>query len=169
MNSRQHGRQGRVTCATPHTLECLTHQSSQPVLVSFQTREAGSMVPALRRISRALTGRLWGLQVDVTEWDDHRGALTVGEYMQPWLRGVSHRSREDPMANVTKEAKRRARRVLRRQQRTCLRCDRTFMSAGSHNRLCDACRGALAVASTPEEEYSMVFFKASSTGQETVI
>ena len=169
MNSRQHERQGQMTCATPLTLECLTHQSSQPILVSFQTREAGSTVPALRRISRALAGRLRVVHVNVTVRDDHRGALTVGEYMQPWLWGVSHCSREDPMADVTIEAKHRARRVLRQQQRLCLRCDRIFMLAGSHNRLCDTCRGALAVASTPEEEYSMVFFKASSTGQGTVI
>jgi hypothetical protein len=73
------------------------------------------------------------------------------------------------MANVSKRARHRPRGLLKRQQRACLRCDRTFISAGSHNRLCDACRGALAVASTPEEEYPIVFFKASSTGDRTLI
>jgi hypothetical protein len=256
MNIRQHGRHGRMACATPHTFECLPHQSSLPVLVCFQARKAGSMIPALRRSSRAFTGRPRVVHVNVTDYPnlaerfkvrvipilllfehgvpvrflvgillprfvfetvrklvdrplpvdlfclnsqratrsralDSRprdrdpppilgpltwrgagrssGALTVGGCRQLWLRGVSRRSWEGPMASARKEAKLPARRVLRRQQRTCLRCDRTFMSAGSHNRLCDPCRGVLTVASTPEEEYSMAFLKASSTGRRTEI
>jgi hypothetical protein len=44
------------------------------------------------------------------------------------------------------------------------RCDQAFMSVGPHNRLCDVCHGALAAASTPEEEHSVAFLRISSTG-----
>jgi len=30
----------------------------------------------------------------------------------------------------------------RPKQRTCMRCQKTFLSLGFHNRLCDCCRGA---------------------------
>ena len=30
---------------------------------------------------------------------------------------------------------------LQRRLRTCLRCDREFMSQGPHNRMCPRCRG----------------------------
>jgi Thioredoxin len=95
---------------------------------------------------------------------------TVGEAIQAWLRDTSHHRSENPMASMTKGAKQKSRRMFKRQQRACLRCDQAFMSAGPHNRLCDVCRGALAAASTPEEEHSVVFLKtSSSTGEGTLI
>jgi hypothetical protein len=48
-----------------------------------------------------------------------------------------------------------------RQQRTCLRCDRTFLSFGPHNRLCQACRETLEASSTPEEAYPLLLFRDS--------
>jgi hypothetical protein len=48
------------------------------------------------------------------------------------------------------------------QRKVCLRCDREFLSAGPHNRLCQACRDALAESSTPEEAYPLVFIRESA-------
>ena len=42
-----------------------------------------------------------------------------------------------------------------RKRRLCLRCDREFLSDGSHNRLCQPCREFLAEAPTTTEEYSL--------------
>jgi hypothetical protein len=36
-------------------------------------------------------------------------------------------------------------------KRDCLRCDRTFLSAGTHNRLCQPCREFLDINPTPVE------------------
>jgi predicted amidophosphoribosyltransferase len=63
------------------------------------------------------------------------------------------------MANVTKEATTGPRKRFRRQQRACLRCDRSFMSTGPHNRLCDTCRETLSSTSTPEDEYSILVLR----------
>jgi hypothetical protein len=41
------------------------------------------------------------------------------------------------------------------QERVCLRCDQTFLSQGSNNRLCPACREYIHAQPTPEEEYSL--------------
>ena len=49
-----------------------------------------------------------------------------------------------------------------KQQKACLRCDREFLSAGPHNRLCQGCREALAESSTPEETYPLVLIKESA-------
>jgi hypothetical protein len=40
--------------------------------------------------------------------------------------------------------------------RSCLRCDRRFLSEGHHHRLCKECRESMAREPTPEEEYSLV-------------
>jgi hypothetical protein len=48
-----------------------------------------------------------------------------------------------------------ARRRTRMQRRRCLRCDREFLSEGSHNRLCQPCREFLVVAPTPIDEYPL--------------
>jgi hypothetical protein len=50
-----------------------------------------------------------------------------------------------------------------KRQKACLRCDREFLSAGPHNRLCQACRDALAQSSTPEEAYPLAFRRESAT------
>lgn len=43
-----------------------------------------------------------------------------------------------------------------RKQRQCLRCQRTFLSEGWHNRLCTPCKEHLAVSPTPEVEHRVV-------------
>ena len=49
-----------------------------------------------------------------------------------------------------------------KQQKTCLRCDREFISLGPHNRLCQRCRNTLAESSTPEETYPLVLIRESA-------
>ena len=71
---------------------------------------------------------------------------------------------ENGMANVSKRLKNRNRKAFYRQQRSCLRCDQEFPSAGPHNRLCEACRAALTAAATPEEEHPLVFLRESRKG-----
>ncbi len=39
--------------------------------------------------------------------------------------------------------------------RACLKCDKPFMSAGPHNRLCPTCNGHLSGEATPEETHRM--------------
>ena len=41
------------------------------------------------------------------------------------------------------------------KKRVCLRCDRTFVSTHTGNRLCDDCRYAVNKAPTPEEVYPL--------------
>jgi hypothetical protein len=41
------------------------------------------------------------------------------------------------------------------QERVCLRCDQTFLSQSSNNRLCPECREYIHTQPTPEEEYSL--------------
>jgi 5-methylcytosine-specific restriction endonuclease McrA len=41
------------------------------------------------------------------------------------------------------------------KRRSCLRCDRMFLSEGPHNRLCQSCREFLAASPTPAEEYPL--------------
>jgi hypothetical protein len=60
---------------------------------------------------------------------------------------------EDKMARGLRRRSKRSRKTATSQQRACLRCDRRFLSEGSHNRLCQACREYLAIAPTPVEEY----------------
>jgi hypothetical protein len=60
---------------------------------------------------------------------------------------------EDKMARGLRRRSTRSRKTAPSQPRACLRCDRRFLSEGPHNRLCQACREFLAVASTPVEEY----------------
>jgi hypothetical protein len=43
-----------------------------------------------------------------------------------------------------------------RKERLCLRCDRSFLSDGASNRLCDACRHSIAVRETPAPEYMVL-------------
>jgi protein-arginine kinase activator protein McsA len=45
------------------------------------------------------------------------------------------------------------RRTKTQKNRDCLRCDRTFVSAHTGNRLCDDCRYAVNEAPTPEAAY----------------
>jgi hypothetical protein len=59
------------------------------------------------------------------------------------------------MARVVSGDSKRFRRPRRLYPRTCLRCDRDFLSEGAHNRLCDRCRELLAASSTPLEEYPL--------------
>ena len=44
-------------------------------------------------------------------------------------------------------------RTPEQRQRTCLRCDRRFLSAGADNRLCPTCRDRLASEPTPEPSW----------------
>ena len=50
------------------------------------------------------------------------------------------------------------------KERLCLRCDRSFMSDGAYNRLCDACRRSFAARETPGTEY-IVLHKALHQGR----
>jgi hypothetical protein len=59
------------------------------------------------------------------------------------------------MARACRGRSKRARTTVRSQPRACLRCDRTFVSEGPHNRLCRACREFLAAAPTPVEDYPL--------------
>lgn len=57
------------------------------------------------------------------------------------------------MARPTNRVTKPRRRTTASTERPCLRCDRVFWSEGPHNRLCDACRVALAEAPSPAEAY----------------
>jgi hypothetical protein len=59
------------------------------------------------------------------------------------------------MARAFRGRSTRARPTIRSQPRVCLRGERTFVSEGPHNRLCQACREFLAAAPTPVEEYPL--------------
>jgi hypothetical protein len=49
-----------------------------------------------------------------------------------------------------------SRRTKKAKRRSCLRCDREFLSEGPHHRLCQTCRQVIAASPSPEEEYSVV-------------
>jgi hypothetical protein len=61
------------------------------------------------------------------------------------------------MARILKRRSKRFRKTATSKQRACLRCDRTFLSEGPHNRLCQTCREFLAGAPSPAEEYPLGF------------
>jgi hypothetical protein len=58
---------------------------------------------------------------------------------------MAHRARLHPRGSMSRRIK----------QRSCLRCDQTFLSEGSYNRLCQACREYLNAMPTPEDEHSL--------------
>jgi hypothetical protein len=59
------------------------------------------------------------------------------------------------MARMVRAHSKRSRRVKDRKERSCLRCDRVFLSEGPHNRLCESCRALLDTSPTPSPEYSL--------------
>src|SRR5919106_233516 len=63
---------------------------------------------------------------------------------------------EDKMARAVRGYSKPSRRgAVKLKRRACLRCDRTFLSEGPHNRLCQSCREFLAASPTPAEEYPL--------------
>jgi hypothetical protein len=48
-----------------------------------------------------------------------------------------------------------------RKPRTCLRCDRLFLSRSPANRLCKPCQNAARAEATPEQTYSLVWPRLS--------
>jgi hypothetical protein len=60
------------------------------------------------------------------------------------------------MAHQARSSVKPARRTDKMKRRNCLRCDREFLSEGSHHRLCRTCRQVIAASPSPAEEYSVV-------------
>jgi hypothetical protein len=61
------------------------------------------------------------------------------------------------MARAFRRRSKCSRKTATSKRRACLQCDRTFLSEGPHNRLCQAFREFLAGAPTPVEEYPLGF------------
>jgi hypothetical protein len=60
------------------------------------------------------------------------------------------------MAHGARSYVKPSRRTKKMKRRNCLRCDREFMSEGSHHRLCRTCRQVIAASPSPVEEYNVV-------------
>lgn len=63
------------------------------------------------------------------------------------------------MARKTKDNAKAAYTAVVQERRTCLRCDRPFLSEGRHNRLCDACRAYLAASPQPPLAYTFGYVR----------
>jgi hypothetical protein len=59
------------------------------------------------------------------------------------------------MAKTVQRHGERSRKRVEAKRRSCLRCDKVFLSVGVQNRLCESCRQFLAAAPSPVEEHPL--------------
>ena len=111
-------------------------------------------------------GTLWTNRVPCTlPIKLHRRSGGPAEY--PCVIACSHRRsqliasrsqvrRKNIMARMARNYVKPSRRTKKVKRRSCLRCDREFLSEGPHHRLCHTCRQVIAASPSPVEEYSVV-------------